>query len=321
MYLELRHLRSLRAIRDTGSLARAAERLHLTQSALSHQVKNLERYFDGQLFFRKSRPLRFTPAGERLLALADRILPEAEATERELAGIAHGRSGRLSIALECHSCVDWLLPVLDRYRPDWPEVELDLSMGYSFHPLPALYRGDLDLVITSDPEQDFGGIRYTPLFDYEMQLAVSPNHPLAARGFVEPQDLAGETLLTYPVCRDRLDIFNRFLDPAGIEPHAVRTAELTVILLQQVASGRGVAALPNWALQEALPKGNLRGLSLGAEGMWRTLYMAVREEDFDRPYVQAFLSLAREVFTEALRGVRIAPHSGEAVEERGKAHH
>src|SRR5690625_1568382 len=212
MYIELRHLRSLRAIRDTGSLARAAERLHLTQSALSHQVKNLERYFDGQLFFRKSRPLRFTPAGERLLALADSILPQVEEAERELTGMARGRSGRLHIALECHSCVDWLLPVLDRYRPDWPEVELDLSMGYSFHPLPALYRGDLDLVITSDPEQDFGGIRYTPLFDYEMQLAVSPNHPFAARSFVEPEDLASETLLTYPVCRDRLDIFNRFLD-------------------------------------------------------------------------------------------------------------
>ncbi len=306
MFVELRHLRSLQAIRDTGSLAGAAQRLHLTQSALSHQIKGLESYFDTRLFFRKSRPLRFTPAGERLLGLADRILPQVAAVEQELAGISKGQRGRLYIALECHSCVDWLLPTLDRYRPDWPEVELDLSMGFSFHPLPALYRGDLDLVITSDPEENYGGVNYTPLFDYEMLLAVSPEHALAKRAYVRPADLADQTLLTYPVCRDRLDVFSRFLHPAQIEPAQVRTAELTVILLQQVASNRGVAALPNWALQDALAKGQLRGVPLGEQGLWRTLYAAVREEDYERPYVQAFLELAREVSANVLHGIRLS---------------
>ncbi|MDN5850453.1 MAG: LysR family transcriptional regulator, partial [Nitrococcus sp.] len=250
MYLELRHLRTLQAIRATGSLARAAARLHLTQSALSHQIKALEQHFDTPLFFRNSRPLRFSPAGELLLALAERLLPEVKAVEQRLSGMAHGRQGRLHIAIECHSCFQWLLPTMDHYREDWPGVEMDLSLGFSFHPLPALVRGEIDLVVTSDPDPDLQGIHYEPLFRHEVLLAMSLGSPLAAKRWLEPHDLAAETLITYPVCRSRLDVFARFLDPAGVEPAAVRTSELTVMIIQLVVSGRGVAALPNWALDE-----------------------------------------------------------------------
>jgi LysR family transcriptional regulator for metE and metH len=138
VFIELRHLRTLAVLRDTGSLAQAAERLHLTQSALSHQSKSIEDHFGMPLFLRKSRPLRFTPAGQRLLALADTVLPAALAAERDLARLAVGRAGRLHIAIECHSCFEWLMPTMDAFRENWPEVELDIVTGFSFDPLPAL---------------------------------------------------------------------------------------------------------------------------------------------------------------------------------------
>lgn len=306
MYLELRHLRCLQAIREAGTLAGAASRLHVTQSALSHQVKALEQRFEAELFFRRSRPLRFAPAGELLLELADRLLPEVAAAEQRVMDMAGGRRGRLHVTIECHSCFQWLLPTMDGYREQWPEVEMDLSLGYSFHPLPALVRGEIDLVVTSDPDADLRGIHYAPLFRHQVLLALSVRSPLAGRPSIEPADLAGETLITYPVCRSRLDVFNRFLDPAGVEPAAVRTAELTVMIVQLVASRRGVAALPSWALDEYLEQGQVVTRALGKRGLWSTLYAAVRTEDAAQPYLMAFVEMARRVSRETLRGIRTA---------------
>ena len=227
----------------------AAERVFLTQSALSHQIKELEGRIGAQLFVRKSRPLRFTLAGKRLLDLADRVLQLVGDAERELNQLVHGEAGRLFMAIECHSCFNWLLPTIERFRNQWPAVELDFSGGFMFDPLPALAEGEVDLVITADPVE-LKDIAYLPLFDYEMQLAVASDHRLAGKAFLEPRDLAGETLITYPVDRDRLDVFTRFLQPASVEPAAIRTAELTLMAVQLVASGRGICALPNWVLSE-----------------------------------------------------------------------
>lgn len=303
--LEIRHLETLSAIRDGGSLQEAAERLHLTQSALSHQLRDLETRLGTPLLNRRTRPARLTTAGLRVLALADDVLPRMRATERELQRLAAGRTGRLHLAIECHSCFQWLMPALDAFRAQWPDVALDLSAAFSFAPLPALVRGDLDLVITSDPQR-LEAVEYLPLFKYELVLAVAQSHPLAAHRFVEPGQLADQVLITYPVDRQRLDVFTAFLDPAGVEPAAVRKAELTPIIAQLVASNRGVAALPNWALTEYLHQGWLRLCRLGPQGVWRTLYAAIRSEDTDASYVEDFLAIAREVCFKTLDGIRSA---------------
>ena len=177
--LEIRHLETLTAIRDGGSLQEAAERLHLTQSALSHQLRDLETRLGTPLLNRRTRPARLTTAGLRVLALADEVLPRMRATERELQRLAAGRSGRLHLAIDCHSCFQWLMPALDAFRAQWPDVALDLSAAFSFAPLPALVRGDLDLVITSDP-QPLDAVDYLPLFKYELVLAVSESNPWPA---------------------------------------------------------------------------------------------------------------------------------------------
>jgi LysR family transcriptional regulator, regulator for metE and metH len=304
--LEIRHLETLAAIRDGGSLLEAAERLHLTQSALSHQLRELEARLGTPLLNRRTRPARLTTAGLRVLALADDVLPRMRATERELQRLAAGRTGRLHIAIDCHSCFQWLMQALDAFRAQWPEVALDLSAAFSFAPLPALVRGDLDLVITSDP-QPLEALEYEPLFTYEVVLAMSEANPLANARYVQPEQLADQILVTYPVDRQRLDVFTRFLDPADVEPAAVRKAELTPIIVQLVASNRGVAALPNWALTEFLDQGWLRVKPLGPQGVWSTLSAAVRSEDMDAPYIKDFLKIARDVCFRNLTGIKAAP--------------
>jgi len=302
--IELRHLKTLVALRDTGSLVEAAESLFLTQSALSHQLKDLEDRLECSLFVRKTKPPRFTSAGRRLLNLADEVLPMVRNAERDIARLAGGETGRLHICIECHSCFQWLIPCLDRYRGDWPEVELDLSGGFSFAPLPALVRGDLDLVITSDPV-DLPGIKYVPLFTYEAMLGLSKDHRLATRDMILPDDLEQEMLITYPVERDRLDVFTRFLDPLDIEPSSVRTAELTPMIIQLVASGRGVTCLPNWALTEYLEQQTIIAKKLGDSGLWCTLYAAIREDQSGMAFMRDFLATASETCFSTLNGIKV----------------
>ncbi len=290
------------ALRETGSLVEAAERVFLTQSALSHQLKDLENKLGVSLFVRKTRPVRFTPAGKRLLKLADVVLPAVVNADQELERLAGGESGRILMSIECHSCFEWLLPAIDSYRNLWPDVELDIASGFHFGPLPALARGDLDLVITADPVPELN-LAYVPLFSYEAQLALCKGHDLEAKPWVEPGDIAGETLIIYPVDRDRLDIFTQFLNPAGVEPRHVRSAELTTMMIQLVASGRGVACLPNWALHEYRERDFISVRSLTEEGIWPTLFAGVRADDRDAAFMAGFIETAKETCFENLVGI------------------
>lgn len=301
-HIELRHLRTLVALRDTGSLVEAAERVFLTQSALSHQLKDLEGRLGCGLFIRKTRPVRFTPAGQRLLQLADALLPQVLSAEKDISRFAGGETGRIYMAIECHSCFDWLLPAINQYREAWPDVELDIASGFHFAPLPALARGDLDLVITADPIDD-KSLTYIPLFSYEAMLAIAQDHPLVEKPWVEPVDLADEVLISYPVDRSRLDVFTSFLEPAGVEPLRVRTAELTTMMVQLVASGRGVTCLPNWALHEYSKNEYVAVRSLGEEGIWPTLYAAVRSDQLDAAYIQGFTEIAKATCFANLVGI------------------
>ncbi len=292
MHLDLKHLRTLAALRDAGNLMTAAQRLPVTPSALSHQLAALERALGVALFQRKSRPLSFTAAGLQVLATAAEILPRMTQLEHSLRQLSRGESGRLHVAVECHSCFEWLMPVLDDYRDSWPQIELDLTLAYPFEPLPALLRGEIDLVITADP-QALNGVSYQDLFGFDILLALAPDHPLCNRRYIEPEQLRAETLITYPVARDRLDIFKRFLQPAGIEPQAHRTSEHTALMLQLVANRRGVCAVPSWVLAAQIQAGRLCARPLGRRGLHGTLQAAVRTAERELPQLNAFIALAR----------------------------
>ncbi|MEQ3692696.1 MAG: LysR family transcriptional regulator [Thalassolituus sp.] len=300
--LDIRHLKTLVAIRDGGSMVDAARRMHLTQSALSHQLKDLEERLGTRLFERKSRPLRFTRAGLEVLDLADRVLPMIRQTEQTLRKIESGHDGRLHMAIECHSCFEWLMPAINAFREQWPDVEIDLTTSFHFEPQAALRRGDIDLVITSDPSAD-NLLSHTPLFRYQSVLALANQHPLANEQHIKPEDLRDETLIHYPVDRKRLDIFEYFLNEDGVEPAATRQTELTLMMIQLVASGRGVACLPSWALQNYLDAGLVSMLPLGQDGVWPTLYAAYRKDQSESHYLQDFIRIAIDSCFNTLPGI------------------
>lgn len=301
--LELRHLRTLLALAETGSVSLAAKRVFLTQSALSHQIRLLENHFETPLFERKSSPLHFTPAGEQLLKLARDILPRVAAAEREMMQIVQGEAGELRLAVECHTCFDWLMPAMGVFRPQWPQVELDIVSGFQADPVGLLLSRRADLAIVSEAVP-IAGIAYQPLFAYEMVGICSPDHALAGKAVWGAADFADETLITYPVPDDMLDLLRKILLPQGINP-ARRNSELTIAIVQLVASKRGVAALPYWSVMPYVEKNYVVARQIGEPPLQSELYAAMRSEDSERAYLNDFCEIVRQEGFATLPGLSV----------------
>jgi LysR family transcriptional regulator for metE and metH len=290
--LERIHLEILSAVNRHGSLTAAAATLHLTQSALSHSIHKLEEGLGVAIWRRTGRALHPTQAGEYLLALANRLAPQFAHAEERLRQFADGQHGTLRIGMECHPCYQWLLKIASPYLAAWPGVDMDVKQKFQFGGIGALFGYDIDLLVTPDPLRK-PSLRFEPVLDYEQVLAVGPQHPLRLASHIRPEQLADETLITYPVPIDRLDVYSQFLTPAGISPKRHKPIETTDIMLQMVASGRGVAALPRWLVEEYAGKLNVTAVKLGRKGIAKQIFLGFREADADIDYLRAFIAMAR----------------------------
>ena len=291
--LERTHLAIVREVEKQGSLTAAAGVLCVTQSALSHSMKKLEQQLGTDIWLREGRSLRLTQAGQYLLAVAQRVLPQLDLAEERLRQFAQGERGALRIGMECHPCYQWLLKIVSPYLAAWPDVDVDVKQKFQFGGIGALFGYEIDLLVTPDPLFKTG-LEFVPVFDYEQVLVVSSAHALAGADFVEAAQLAPEVLITYPVPMDRLDIYNQFLMPAGITPRRQKAIETTDIMMQMVASGRGVAALPRWLVQEYAGKLDVVPVRLGAKGIAKQIFLGARVADLQTDYLQAFIELARQ---------------------------
>ena len=287
------HLSIVQEVERQGSLTAAAGVLHVTQSALSHSMKKLEQQLGTDIWLREGRHLRLTQAGQYLLAVANRVLPQLSLAEERLRQFAQGERGALRIGMECHPCYQWLLKVVSPYLAAWPDVDVDVKQKFQFGGIGALFGYEIDLLVTPDP-LDKPGLVFEPVFDYEQVLVVAADHPLAAADYVKPRQLNNEVLVTYPVPVDRLDIYTHFLAPAGVVPRRHKTIETTDIMLQMVASGRGVAALPRWLVLEYAEQMEVVPVRLGKQGIAKHIYLGARESDVDIDYLRAFIEEARQ---------------------------
>jgi len=303
--LERIHLTVVQEVEKQGSLTAAADVLCVTQSALSHSMKKLEQQLGTDIWLREGRSLRLTQAGQYLLAVANRVLPQLDLAEERLRQFAKGERGSLRIGMECHPCHQWLLKVVSPYLAVWPDVDVDVKQKFQFGGIGALFGYEIDLLVTPDPLFK-PGLRFEPVFDYEQVLVVARHHALAQAPYVKPKQLTQEVLITYPVATDRLDIYNQFLLPAGISPRHHKMIENTDIMLQMVASGRGVAALPRWLVQEYASQVDVVPVRLGPRGIAKQIHLGAREADLTIDYLQAFIQLAREPILPARPGKRQA---------------
>ena len=296
MNIELKHLRTILAIHKTGSLQRATEQLNMTQSAISHQLRYIREQIGVELFVPETRPLKLSPEGLELIEAAERILSEVDKLKSRFVDLRSGQTGRMFIAIECHACFEWLFPVLNLFRDHHSNVDVDIKPGLAFKAIEALQNEEVDLVISADPEE-LAGIEFHELFTYEPIFIASRNHPLSKRPYIDAEDFADQNIITYPVPKERLDLFNLLLLPAGIEPLSIRQIELTSVILLLVSANKGVSVLPDWVLQSSRETDHLAQKRLTKKGTSRKLYAAVRRRDSEKLYIKTFLSLSKNILS------------------------
>ncbi|CDX17461.1 LysR family transcriptional regulator [Mesorhizobium sp. ORS 3324] len=292
--IDRQHLAILREVSRRGSVTAAAEKLNVTQSALSHTIAKFEERHGIKIWMKTGRGLRLTQAGEYLLTVAERVLPQMEHAQRVLMDFALGRRGVLRVGMECHPCQRWLTRMATPYLTQWPDVDFDVRTAFRFDGVEALLGYEIDLLITPDPVET-PELLFTPVFDYELVLMVHEAHPLAGQKRVLPQDLLDEELITVPVTLERLDIYTRFLVPANCRPRQHRTAETIDLMLQLVCAGRGVTVLPDWLLHEDASGLPIRALRLGDNGIQKSINLGVRRGEQTTSYIDGFLKLAQEM--------------------------
>jgi len=289
--LERNHLMIVQAVAQEGSLTAAGGRLNLTQPALSHAVRKVEIQLGVKIWRREGRSLVLTQAGQWLLALANRLLPQFSLAEERLEQFANGERGILRIGMECHPCYQWLLNVVSPYLERWPQVDVDVRQKFQFGGIGALLSSEIDILVTPDPLYK-PGLTFTPVFDYELVLVVGRGHRLYGATSITPDQLSGETLITYPVPSERLDIYTQFLQPAGVAPRQQKQIETTDIMLVMVAHGRGVTALPRWLVEEHASRYGLHAIRLGKNGIAKQIFLGRREADDDIHYLSHFIEFA-----------------------------
>lgn len=292
--LDRQHLSIIRQVVRSGGVTAAAEALSLSQSAVSHTIAKLEDFHGVKIWRRKGRGLQLTQAGEYLLALAERMVPELEHAERVLADMSRGRRGALRIGMECHPCEKWLMRVTGPYLAAWPDVDLEMRTAFRFDGVAALLAHEIDVLVTPDPVVT-QGLTFTPVFDYELLLAVPIASALAQKAEIRPEDLLEEELFTVPVGPDRLDIFTRFLTQAGCRPKRHTGIESTDLMLQLVAAGRGVTVLPDWLIRADATELPIVTLPIGRNGLHKSITLGLREEDTGMDYVSGLLVAASNV--------------------------
>lgn len=290
--IERIHLEIIEALDHHGTLTRAARALKLSQSALSHSIGKLEERLEALLWRKSGRTITLTPAGMQLLDLSRKTLPKLRRAEEVIKNTGRGEQGALRIGMECHPCHQWLLAIVPSFLKLWPHVDIDVKQRFQFGAIGALFAHEIDLVITPDPYYR-RGLSFYPVFDYELVAVVHEHHGLCEKEVLRPHDLQNETLITYPVPPERLDIFTSFLAPAGAMPANHKCLETTEMILQMVAAKRGVAALPEWLVKQFEVQLPIKAIKLGQGGINKKTYLGIRNNDLDLKYIRGFIDLAK----------------------------
>uniref|UniRef100_F4CA49 Transcriptional regulator, LysR family n=1 Tax=Sphingobacterium sp. (strain 21) TaxID=743722 RepID=F4CA49_SPHS2 len=290
--MEIRHLRLIKAIVEEGSITRAMGVLHLSQSALSYQLKEAELQIGTQVFYRRNKKLILTPVGRKLYATAEKVLRELDVADAEIKKMVNGEVGVIRISTECYTSYHWLPAVLKKFKGEFPNVDIEIVFEATHRPIEKLNDGVLDIAITSNPEQ-VEMIEFVPLFMDEMLVVVSNKHPWCDRDFVTAEDFQDVSLIIHSLPLDTVSIFRTQLSPKGISPKKLIVLPLTEASIELVKADMGVIVLANWALQPYL-NDEIKAIKINPEGFFRQQYIArVRAREYP-VYFDYFIKFLRE---------------------------
>jgi LysR family transcriptional regulator for metE and metH len=289
-FLDSRHLRLVAEVARTESVTRAADRLCVTQSAVSHQIREIEDKLGTPVFVRSGRRMLLTPAGRLLVEAAGRVLDAIGEVETKVSQLARNVAGELRVSAHCHTGYHWLPALIDGLRRRYPAFEVRILPEYTLNPIGALLDAKLDLAIMNDDSND-PRLRYRELFDDEQVAVVHREHEWAGRAFVTPEELVTEQIYLYSRSIDDSFIVHKVLRPAGIELRRVTYLQLTEGILEMIKADMGVSVLPKWSIVNVIASGDVRAVRITRAGVFRTWYAAMLNGTAVTPFVEDFIRL------------------------------
>lgn len=302
--LEMRHLRLLWTVSEEGSLTRAAGRLRLTPSALSHQLRSLEEIAGGLLFQRVGKAMRPTPAGDVMLEAAARVLGIVAETEERLVRQRAGDAGVVRLATHCYTGYQWLPAVVRPFVARHPGAEVRVVGEATRRPIEALLEREIDVAITTQQPVEPGLSSRRVLRD-EVKALLPADHPLAARAWLAPEDFAREHLITYSSTPERSAFYAEVLRPAGVSPAKYTSIQLTEAIIEMVRAGLGVTILAEWALGGQMGHGLV--LRRVTRAGWKRSWHAVTwPQEIAGPLVLGFVDTMAERFGRGAAGAAAA---------------
>ena len=264
--LDVRHLQMLVAIDETGSVAEAAYMLGVTPSALSHRIKEAERRLDLDLFEKIGRGIRLTPPAIVLSQSARDLLTEMERLENYARSMGQGVRHVVRMCVGTYNAYHWFPAFMRVLEARHPGIEIDIVANATTNPAAALVHADVDIALMSD--QPLGpGLQKMKLFEDEQVLAVAPEHHLAGRDFVTPEDLAGETDYTYSFNMVPGYEGELFWSPSNMLPRRMVHVESVDAIVELVKAMQGVSILSRWALTPSIRAGEIVACRLGEAGI------------------------------------------------------
>lgn len=284
--MEIRHLKLIKTVAEVGSLTSAGKILFLSQSALSHQLREMEVTYGVPLFLRINRKMVLTEVGKRVLKTADVVLNELDRTETDIRRLVSGDAGVLRISVGCYTCYHWLPSLIKSYSESFPNVDIKIVTEATDDPVKFLLEGKLDVGIDNCREED-GHLEYTTLFEDDLVVVANENHPLSRKAFVSAGDLENEDLIVYTSPDTTVQ---RLMAEAGVTPNKIIRVQLTEARIELVRAGLGLTVLARWAVKPYLAKGGLVMVPLTKEGCKRTWWAATLKDPNPPAFLQSFVS-------------------------------
>jgi len=292
--MEIRHLRLIKAIVEEGSITKAIDKLHLTQSALSHQLKEAELQLGTRIFLRQNKRLILTKAGEKLYKTANEIIDKLAEAEKEIRSLVFGEVGEIRISTECYSSYHWLPSVLKQFHQLYSNIELTIVMEATHYPLQKLLDNKLDVAIVSDLVKD-DNIEYVELFQDELVMVVSEHHPWSDKKFVVAEDFVNEHLFIHSLPLETVTVHQMLLKPAKVLPRKITPLPLTEASIEMVKAEMGIMSMAKWAFLPYQKNTGLCAVKIGKNGLKRKHYIAYLK---NKPHPDYFFQFIEYLQTE-----------------------
>ncbi len=286
--MDVRHLKLIKTIADEKGINRSLDKLFLTQSAVSHQLKDIEERIGVKIFYRTKNQWILTDEGKILYDTATRVLAEIELANTKLNDLRMGHVGDIRISTECYTSYHWLPAFMVKMKLLYPRLNVKIVMEATHKPLQKLLNNDLDVGITSDPLND-KSIRYIELFKDEVMAVVPAGHALSGKKYLQAEDFANEVLIIHSYPLETVTVYQHFLKEQKVQPKEIIAIPLTEVALEMVKAGMGIMTMPVWALKPFAASDAVSLVRIGAKGLIRTHYAAIRHEDSHKKHILEFI--------------------------------